>query len=260
MLSPTTNMHNDMTPELNAALVAAIAETTDVHADATNPFHKSKYATLGAHLAAIKPIFAKHGLAILQFPIGFGGAVGIRTVIVHKSGQSMGADFFIDAPEITKDGVTKKGYTAQEAGAVLSYSRRYSLASVAGTATEDDDAETDRVAHAKPSMAIKSVAKTNYIPNPAHTGVGPDTKFVVPFGDCKGQPLASLPKRSGDRTKKCSDLYYWAKNWTPKPFGDNPEPSPKDLALKAEAERLFNLPDAPAEVEASVEQADDVPF
>ena len=55
---------------LFGALVKAIAETQNVVADAQNPFHKNSYATLGAHLNAIKPIFAKHGLAIIQFPIG----------------------------------------------------------------------------------------------------------------------------------------------------------------------------------------------
>jgi len=253
---------NETTPELNAALVAAIAETTDVHADATNPFHRSKYATLGAHLSAIKPVFAKHGLAIVQFPIGFDKAVGVRTVIVHKSGQSIGADFLLNAPEVTnKEGVTKQGYTAQEAGAVLSYSRRYALASVAGTATEDDDAEVTRVA-AAPSQ---SVAKTNFIPNPSATpapvasaatavaaGNDIDPAMTVPFGRSKGQAIGTLG---------VDDLKYWATVWEPRPYEKTGKVTKKDATLKATAVALYlaasNGAPAPTEQDLAV---DDVPF
>lgn len=247
------------TPALNAALVAALSETTDVHADSTNPFHKSKYASLGAHLAAIKPVFAKHGLAIIQFPVGYDNGVGVKTIVMHKSGETIGFDIMLSAPKVTsKEGVTKQGYTAQEAGSVISYLRRYSLASVAGVATDDDDAEVTRT-----SVSSQSVTKTNYIPNPtakpAYTGKGGDTQFIVPFGDCKGQPLSTLPMKSNDKSKKCGDLYYWANVWKPKPFGDNPEPSPKDIALKAEAQRLYAVAESgPAEAEEVA--PDDVPF
>jgi hypothetical protein len=250
------------TPELNAALVAAIAETTDVHADATNPFHKSKYATLGAHLAAIKPVFAKHGLAIVQFPIGFDKSVGVRTVIVHKSGQSIGADFLLNAPEVTnKEGVTKHGFTAQEAGAVLSYSRRYALASVAGTATEDDDAEVTRVAGA-PSQAV---VKSNYIPNPnavpaAKVAAMPvegdiDPSLTVPFGRSKGQAIGSLG---------ADDLKYWATVWEPRPYEKTGKVTKKDATLKATAVALFNGSAAPKPVEPVAnllpDDGEDVPF
>ena len=244
------------TPELYAALVAAIAETTDVHADATNPFHRSRYATLGAHLSAIKPIFAKHGLAIVQFPIGYDTGVGVRTVIVHKSGQSIGADFVLNATAITKDGVTKHGYTAQEAGAVLSYARRYALASVAGTATEDDDAEVTRVA-AAPTQAV---AKTNFIPNPNAAPAQPapvaqassdiDPALVVPFGRSKGQAIGTLG---------VEDLKYWATVWEPRPYEKTGKVTKKDATLKSTAVALYAAANS-ASADAAPELTDDVPF
>ena len=247
------------TPELNAALVAAIAETTDVHADATNPFHRSKYATLGAHLSAIKPIFAKHGLAIVQFPIGYDGAVGVRTTIVHKSGQSIGADFLLNAPVVNKEGVTKQGYTAQEAGAVLSYSRRYALASVAGTATEDDDAEIARVAQT-PSPAKSSISNSNFIPNPnaAEPVAAPsqatasgdiDPSILVPFGRSKGQAIGTLA---------ADDLNYWANVWQPRPFEKTGKVTKKDATLKATALALYASTGSKAAQQE--ETMDDVPF
>jgi hypothetical protein len=245
--------NNDhMTPyaALNTALVAALSETKDIHPDSTNPFHKNKYASLAAHLAAIKPVFAKHGLAILQLPESENGSVGVRTTILHKDGGQISTYVGIPANADT---------SGQDAGTIISYLRRYALAAAAGVATEDDDGESDRAARAS-----QSVKTTKFIPNPsakpAYTGKGGDTQFIVPFGDCKGQALSALPMKSNDKSKKCGDLYYWANVWTPKPFGDNPEPSPKDVALKAEAQRLYAVAEAGSALVAEEANSDDVPF
>lgn len=242
--------------KLNVSLVAAIKETQDIHADSTNPFHKSKYASLAAHLSALKPIFAKHGLAIIQFPIGNDGAVGVRTMVVHADGGCVTSDALIPA---------EKGMSGQQAGAVISYLRRYALASVAGVATDDDDAETDRivrvasVASASPKTAPKTTTK--YIPNPnaelASTGKG-QSSAVAPFGDAKGTPLSALPLKSDDRTKKCADLSYWATVWEPRPFGDTGKVSAKDQATKLEAVRLWN--EAHGTGASQPETTDEVPF
>lgn len=116
----------------------------------------------------------------------------------------------------------------------------------------------------KPATVALSEIPGKFIPNPNYTNKGTDTKFIVPFGDKKGQPLSSLPVRA-ERGVKCGDLTYWAKSWVPKPFGSNTEPSKRDLDLKAEAQRLLALatggsapkPSAPAVAPAPV---DDVPF
>lgn len=249
----TENEYINMNANLHTALIAAIAETKDVLADATNPFHRNKYATLGAHIAAIKPVFAKHGLAIVQMPESEAKSIGVRTTVIHKDGGVMTSYCGVPVTDETK---------GQDAGAIISYLRRYALAAVAGVATEDDDAEADRVTKTTVSQSVQT---TKFIPNPtakpAYTGKGGDTKFTVPFGDCKGQPLSALPIKSNDKSKKCGDLYYWAKVWTPKPFGDNPEPSPKDMALKAEAVRLFEAGEAADVADAQTEAtSDDVPF
>lgn len=244
----------DIMSSLHTSLISAIAETKDVHADSTNPFHRNKYASLGQHLKEIKPIFAKHGLAIVQMPESQDGVAGVRTTVIHKDGGSMTSFFGLPVSPETK---------GQDAGALVSYIRRYSLASLAGVATEDDDGESDRAS--RPAQASQSIQNTKFIPNPtakpAYTGKGGDTKFTVPFGDCKGQALSSLPIKSNDKSKKCGDLYYWAKVWTPKPFGENPEPSPKDLALKAEAIRLFEAGESADVADSQTDTvSDDVPF
>ena len=250
------NMHHENNTIINtaenqvklyASLTKAISETTDIVADSTNPFHKSKYASLSAHLEKIKPIFAKHDLGIVQLPIGNSEAVGIRTIVIHASGASLESDAFLPAD---------KGMTGQQAGAIYSYLRRYALAGLAGVATEDCDAETDRVARpayqAPVSLGTTKVSK--FVPNPS-VGKASGTA-VAPFGDAKGTPLADLPRQSDDRSKKCADLNYWANVWEPRPFGDTGKISPKDIATKSEAQRLW----AGASQDTAQDSTDEIPF
>ena len=56
---------------LATALAKAQAEMPVAVFDATNPFLKSKYASLGAVIQASRPILAKHKLSLVQFPISW---------------------------------------------------------------------------------------------------------------------------------------------------------------------------------------------
>jgi len=243
-------MINNITPELAAALVAAIAQTKDVVADATNPFHKNTYATLGAHLEATKGIFAKHGLAIVQFPHGDGNQVGINTMVIHKDGGYI--QNYVTIP------VASEGFKGQDAGSLFSYLRRYALAAVAGLATTDDDAESDRVTRA-PAYAAKApapapIART--VPKAASAAPTAipagdiDPSMVLPFGRSKGLQIGELT---------VDDLSYWANTWEPRPFEKTGRVSEKDLKLKRTAKALYiNASGAPAE--AADAPSDDVPF
>lgn len=247
-LNSTMENTNTNKPKLFAALVKAIAETTDVHADATNPFHRNKYATLQAHLKTIKPIFAKHGLAIIQLPSsGYEKEVGVCTIIIHESGESIQHSVHVPAGD---------SMTGQQAGALISYLRRYALAAAAGIATEDDDAEADRVA--RPAAAQAPAPK--FIPGPAaastpiatfvapHTGsVGIDFELTVPFGNNKGTALSALADK---------DLDYWANKWEPKPWEKTGKVGAKDQSLKKSAQALWALKQDGNEPEST----DEVPF
>lgn len=244
------DIHQKNKAALNSALISAISETKDVHADSTNPFHKNKYASLSAHLAAIKPIFAKHGLAIVQMAESDSVSIGVTTMVIHKDGGSM--QTYVGIP-------SSHGMKGQDAGAIISYLRRYALASVAGVATEDDDAEVDRIS--------KTASTGKYIANPnasAHTqssqtGSSQPTQNssnddpIVPFGKMKGSKLSELDDYNLD---------YWANKWEPKPWEKTGKVGPKDLALKAAAVKLWNerksgsVPD----VEIPEFNEEDVPF
>lgn len=256
--SHSSNQMNANTPEqqvsLAKALVAFVSEATDIKADDYNPHYKSKFASLEAHLLSLKPLAKKHGLAIIQMPIGDIDAVGIRNFIIHEDGGMLSCNALVPA---------EKGMSGQQAGSLYSYVRRYSLASIAGIATHDDDAESDRVVKTAPKKEyITPVTKptasgTKFIPNPSAKPVA-GGEAVAPFGDLKGTPLSQLPLKSSDRSVKFGDLNYFANVWKPKPFGDNTEISPRDLRVKAEAERLWAV--ANGEIEAPVVTTDEIPF
>lgn len=114
---------------LAKALAEAQGEIENASKASTNPHFKSKYADLAEVLNTIRPVFAKHGLAVTQFPAYEDGIVSVETVLTHSSGEWMCGT--ISAP------VTKND--AQGVGSAVTYCRRYSLAAAAGIAQEDDD-------------------------------------------------------------------------------------------------------------------------
>jgi len=234
-------MQNNITPELASALVKAIAETKDVKADATNPFHKNTYATLGAHLEATKGTFAKHGLAIVQFPHGDGNQVGVNTMVIHKDGGYI--QNYVTIPV----GENLKG---QDAGSLFSYLRRYALASVAGIATTDDDAETDRVLRSAPSTThntgVFAQPATKVVSAPSGViHADADLNVVIHFGKNKGKTLGELPTNSLD---------WYIKEFQPKPY--NGKISPVDVALRDALDRL----NSKRGESSSEEPEDNVPF
>jgi hypothetical protein len=93
-----------------------------------------EYASLSNIIHATKPILAKHGLSILQFPSSNGETVTVGTRILHISGQ------FIDS-EVTATLANPKD--PKELGSMVSYLRRYSYGSICAIALDGDyDATT----------------------------------------------------------------------------------------------------------------------
>jgi hypothetical protein len=135
------NMNKSETiAQLAVALVKAQAEMPTVLFDAKNPFLKYKYATLGAVISASKPVLAKYGLAVTQFPISQEGRIGVTSILVHESGEWLEHTISL-VPEVGK-GMT----LSQAAGVIITYLRRYSWAAILGMyADEDGDGENAAV-------------------------------------------------------------------------------------------------------------------
>ena len=145
---------------LAAALAKAQAEMPVAVFDATNPFLKSKYASLGAVIQSSRPILAKHNLSLIQFPINQGAPhpacghllpsaekvspntaredsrptdyIGIESILTHESGEFIAERILIPLTE--EKGKSK----VQSAGSTLTYLRRYSWASILGMYSDED--------------------------------------------------------------------------------------------------------------------------
>ena len=117
---------------LSKALAAAQGEMPAIKFDSTNGFLGNKFASLGAVIEATRPILAKHGLSIAPFPIGDGGAVGIEVILLHTSGE------WISNSVLLEVGAEKGKSSAQVAGSIISYLRRYALSSICGVYADED--------------------------------------------------------------------------------------------------------------------------
>jgi len=135
---------------LAAALAMAQAEMPVAVFDATNPFLKSKYASLGAVIQASRPILAKHKLSLVQFPISDRASIGVESILTHESGEFVAERILIPLTE--EKGKSK----VQSAGSTLTYLRRYSWASILGMySDEDSDGSSPTQAfHPKPATAL----------------------------------------------------------------------------------------------------------
>lgn len=135
---------SDSIKELATALNLAQAEMSGAKKKAANPFFKSKYADLNAVVDAIRVPFCDNGLSYSQFPLFRDGLVGVETILMHSSGEWMSSELLL--PMVKQD--------PQAAGSALTYARRYSLQSIAGIPSEDDDGNHASQAAPKQSKAV----------------------------------------------------------------------------------------------------------
>lgn len=117
---------------LAAALAKAQGEIENASKNAANPHFRSKYADLAEVLNTVRPVFAKHGISVIQAPSYEGGMASVETMLMHSSGEWLSNT--CSAPVSKQD--------AQGVGSAITYLRRYSLAAFAGIAQEDDDANS----------------------------------------------------------------------------------------------------------------------
>ena len=123
-------IHSETIEKLAAAIVKAQGELEHVAKDANNPHFKSKYADLPSVVDTIRPVYAKHGLAVLQGFVPDDSGVTIETRIIHSSGQWI-SDEGLHLP------IDKQN--AQGVGSAITYGRRYTLLAMSGVAPDDDD-------------------------------------------------------------------------------------------------------------------------
>jgi hypothetical protein len=133
--------------------MVAIKKTSD------NPYFKSKYANLEAHLDMIEPLLEKHGLLLLQPPIAQDGTTAVRTLVVHvDSGESLESSILI--PQNLTD--------AQKIGASVTYFRRFLINATFAMKSEDQDGNDITDKQTKPASYAPD--KKSSFRKPASTG------------------------------------------------------------------------------------------
>ena len=117
--------------EISKAMAKFQAEVKQPFKDANNPFFKSKYVPLESVVESITSIAPKHGISFVQWASNDeNGRVGVSTMIMHTSGEYIEFDpVYMNADK----------NTAQGAGALISYLKRYSLSAVFGITSDQDD-------------------------------------------------------------------------------------------------------------------------
>ena len=112
--------------QLASALMVFHIKIDTIKKDATNPFFKSKYASLSNILDAIKIPLAESDLSFSQHPMGENG---LSTILMHKSGEWIGSHFTMKPVKNDPQGI----------GSCITYMRRYALAAILGLNIDEDD-------------------------------------------------------------------------------------------------------------------------
>jgi len=107
----------------------------------SNPYFKSKYADLSEVLDCLSEPLEMSKLAISQHPSVNGSVLNIETLVIHESGEWMSSVISCEINKVqNKNGQIETD--PQKIGSLISYLRRYSIASIFCLAQEDDDAES----------------------------------------------------------------------------------------------------------------------
>ena len=134
---------------LAAALVAVQAQLRNPAFDKENTAFRQngkvyRYASLAAHLDAVRPVITKHGLAITQLIQGRDGNLEVTTQLVHESGEVMGATIAVPLPAGGAHGIM----------GMITYLRRGQMASLLGI-VGDDDNDGNEVAEPKAQQGAR---------------------------------------------------------------------------------------------------------
>lgn len=245
--------------ELAKALAAAQGEMGAASKDATNPHFKTRYADLASIMDACRAPLAKHGLAVTQLAgRDDSGNVTLTTMLMHGSGQFIGHTI----------GVRPSQENPQVVGSILTYLRRYALASVVGVVSDDDDGEAATQPVRTASMALSpQTARTEY------TREEP----VMPPPDVKAR-LDATTQRVADRVAPGAKVEGYTKStlcpecggqmWDNRDKKTNPKAPDfkcKDktctgVIWRYKAPPVNPIPGGPLEADLRNTNTDDIPF
>ena len=215
--------------QLAAALATAQAQIQPAVKDRQNPAFRSNYADLASVWDACRVALASNGLSVSQHPGRLeDGTVTVTTALMHASGQHI----ISVAAAMPKDG------SAQAAGSVVTYLRRYALAAAVGVAPGDDD---DGHAAGTPAPMPRPQSERQPVPTPrpqaAPSSTPPGIDPVCPT--CSGKMWDNRPKKAAGEMNpkapdfKCRDKACQGVIWKHTTQAAGPVPSTREPLLDA---------------------------
>ena len=174
------NSSPDIT-ELSKALFSIQNNLPPAIKDARNTFVGNDYATLNSVMETCRDALYSHGIWLVQLPcpapVELGtGHIGLETRLTHvESGQWLSSVTVIPLPKSDPQGL----------GSALTYARRYSLCTILGIITEDDDGNAASV-HPQRQHRPQSQPKTRA-----------QDKTRSPNSSTQCQSSTSLPRLDG---------------------------------------------------------------
>ena len=142
--------HSDTIGAIAKAMAAAQTELKNVLKDSENPFFRSNYAAWDSILDVIRPIYSKHGVAMLQAAEGLDAEnrVSVETMMIHaESGEWLKSRITVPLAPGKVD--------PQVIGSATTYACRYAGAAMALVAgTKDDDGESSSGRPATPGKPV----------------------------------------------------------------------------------------------------------
>lgn len=180
---------SDTIASLAAALAKAQGQMRNASKDASNPHFRTKYADLASVMDAIREPLSANGLAIVQTVSQQESSVGVRTLLLHSSGEWISSELLVPLAQ----------KTAQAVGSALSYARRYSISALCGVAQADDDGEAATAGSRRPERTPPQEER----PRPAPQPVQPQAETVEPVPEEQPVPRALRAIRE---TESLADL------------------------------------------------------
>ena len=134
--------------QLAKAMLAVQKQLTPATRDATNPYTRSRYATLNAVMDACKSALLDNGVWLTQITVPSDpGTIALLTKLTHaETGQYQAS--------VTVLPLQKPD--CQGAGSAITYARRYALTAMLGMVTEDDDDGKGAKLPPRPTRSIPS--------------------------------------------------------------------------------------------------------
>lgn len=207
-------MKSETTVEITKALINFQSHLKPVSKDSTNPFFKSKYASMEAIWESIRKPLADNGLAVSQLPQVHDTQIALTTLLLHTSGEWLSSDLLV---------TPGKQNDAQSVGSALTYARRYALSAILGICSEeDDDAEattrrdkaTPKPVERKPNPVVEAAKEMGAVEaNPEFKNAG---EFLMEayktFGLTKTQALKVLDVKDITEVKDLTAAWVLLKN------------------------------------------------